>query len=459
MKKSKMLATAAIALGAVALFAVPAFTPALAKVTAQEAGELKTTLTPVGAVKAGNADGSIPAWTGGLTTPPAGYVKGRPHVDPYAADKPLYEITAANMGQYASMLSPGQQAMFKRYPNTWKIKVYPTRRSAAYPQAVYDASVANATNAELAADGNGVTNATRTSPFPIPKNGLETIWNHLLRYRGETSERNVKQVTPTPDGAYSPVQFSERVLWAYNQQGATIQSINNRLAYFVQEVTAPARLAGTLLLVHETLDQAAEPRNAWTYNPGQRRVRRAPNVAYDNPGTASDGQRTNDQLDMFNGAPDRYTWTLKGRQEMLVPYNTYKLDGSLPVNEVVRAGHLNPEALRYEKHRVWVTEATLKQGTSHVYAKRTFYFDEDSWQALVVDSYDSRGEIWRVSEAYPIQHYEQPLFWDTVHAHYDLQNGRYLAFGIKDGNDYVRFDSPMNVGQFSPDALRREGLR
>ncbi|MBL8630639.1 MAG: DUF1329 domain-containing protein [Rhodospirillaceae bacterium] len=432
--------------------------PALAKVSAQEAAQLASTLTPVGAVKAANADGSIPAWTGGITQAPAGYKPGAPHPDPFASDQPLYEVTAANVDKYKDLLSPGQLAMFKRYPD-YKMKVYPSRRSAGYSKAVMDAVIQNATTAELTADGNGIKNATRSIPFPIPKNGLETIWNHLTRYRGETTERSVKQVVPTPDGSFTPVQFSERVLWAYNREGATIANINNRLAYFLQEVTAPARLAGTILLVHETLDQAAEPRNAWTYNPGQRRVRRAPNVAYDNPGTASDGQRTNDQLDMFNGAPDRYEWNLKGRVEMLVPYNTYKLDGAVPVGDVVKAGHLNPDVLRYEKHRVWVTEATLKQGTSHVYAKRVFYFDEDSWQAVVVDNYDGRGQIWRMSEAYPIQYYEQPLLWDTIHAHYDLQNGRYLAFGVKDKDDYLRFDAPMSVNDYSPESLRREGVR
>jgi hypothetical protein len=162
---------------------------------------------------------------------------------------------------------------------------------------------------------------------------------------------------------------------------------------------------------------------------------------------------------MFNGAPDRYEWTLKGRVEMIVPYNTYKLDGTVPVSDVVKAGHLNPDVVRYEKHRVWMTEANLRQGTSHVYAKRVFYFDEDSWQALVVDSYDGRGQIWRVSEAYPIQYYEIPLMWDTIHAHYDLQNGRYLAFGVKDKDDHVRFDAPMTEGDYSPESLRREGVR
>ncbi len=431
---------------------------AMAKVTAQEAAQLASTLTPLGAVKAANQDGSIPAWTGGVIQPPAGYQKGQPHVDPFAADQPLYEVTGANADKYKELLSPGQMAMLKRYP-TFKMKVYPSRRSAGFSKAIYDAVIQNATTAELTEGGNGIKNATRSVPFPIPKNGLETIWNHLTRYRGESTDRSVKQVVPTPDGSFTPVQFSDKVLWAYNGEGATIASINNRLAYFLQEVTAPARLAGTILLVHETLDQLAEPRNAWTYNPGQRRVRRAPNVAYDNPGTASDGQRTNDQLDMFNGAPDRYDWNLKGRVEMLVPYNSYKLDGGAPVADVVKAGHLNPDLVRYEKHRVWVTEATLKQGTSHVYAKRVFYFDEDSWQAVVVDSYDGRGQIWRLSEAYLMQYYEIPLLWDNIHAHYDLQNGRYLAFGVKDKDDYVRFNSPMTPSDFSPESLRREGVR
>jgi Protein of unknown function (DUF1329) len=444
--------TATIAL--VALLAAPV----MAKVTAQEAAQLSSTLTPLGAVKAANQDGSIPAWTGGVIQPPAGYQKGQPHVDPFASDQPLYEVTAANADKYKDLLSPGQMAMLKRYP-TYKMKVYPTRRSAGFSKAIYDAVIQNASNAELTEGGNGIKNATRSVPFPIPKTGVETIWNHLTRYRGDTTERSVKQVVPTPDGSFTPVQFTEKVLWAYNTEGATIQSINNRLAYFLQEVTAPARLAGTILLVHETLDQLAEPRNAWTYNPGQRRVRRAPNVAYDNPGTASDGQRTNDQLDMFNGAPDRYDWNLKGRVEMIIPYNSYKLDGGSPVGDVVKAGHLNPELVRYEKHRVWVAEATLKQGTSHVYAKRVFYFDEDSWQAIVVDSYDGRGQIWRVSEAYPMQYYEIPLMWDNIHAHYDLQNGRYLAFGVKDKDDYVRFNTSMKPDDFSPESLRREGVR
>ena len=223
---------------------------------------------------------------------------------------------------------------------------------------------------------------------------------------------------------------------------------------------APARLAGQSILIHETINQVKEPRKAWTYNPGQRRVRRAPNVAYDNPGTASDGQRTSDQNDMFNGSPDRYDWTLVGRQEMYVPYNSYKLhSGDLSYDDIIRPGHINPDLLRYELHRVWVVDAKLKEGTSHIYARRTFYIDEDSWQILAMDQYDNRGEIWRVSEAHVINYYQVPLLWQTLEVHYDLQNGRYLAIGLNNQERPEMFNIEMDKRDFTPNALRRKGRR
>ena len=434
--------------------------PVGARVSEAEAAKLNNELTPLGAIRAGNAEGTIPAWEGGITTPPAAYTPGSHHPDPYSDDQPLFTITAENLDAYRDKLSPGQIALFERYPETWYMKVYPTRRSAAYPQRIYDASVANATRAELTEDGNGVVNAVNASPFPIPQNGLEVIWNHFLRYRGQSFQRRYGQATPTASGAYTMVEIEERVLHAYGQEGATLESINNRLAYFLQEVKAPPRLAGEILLVHETLNQKLEPRNAWTYNPGQRRVRRAPNVAYDNPGTASDAQRTNDQLDMYNGAPDRYTWGLQGRREMYIPYNAYRLHSDqVKYADIVRAGHVNPELLRYELHRVWVTDATLKEGTSHIYARRTFYLDEDSWQAAVIDCYDKRGQIWRVSEAHVINYYEMPLVWETLLCHYDVQNGRYQAIGLNNEGEIDKFDIPLSVDQFSPTALRSMGRR
>jgi hypothetical protein len=434
--------------------------PAGAKVPAEEAARLRTDLTPLGAIRAGNADGTIPAWQGGISRPPPEYRPGRHHPDPYAKDRVLFTITADNVEKYAAKLSPGQVAMFRRYPSTWRMPVYPTHRSAAFPQRVYDAAIANATTAEIVEGGSGVTNAITAAPFPIPTSGVEVIWNHILRYRFDQGRYTFVQATPTASGDYTLVKMEQNALFAFAQPGATIESISNKAIYFLEEVLAPPRLAGEVLLVHETLNQVAEPRQAWTYNPGQRRVRRAPNVAYDNPGTACDGQRTADQLDMFNGAPDRYEWKLVGRREMYVPYNAYPIDADgLAYERILLPGHLNPELLRYELHRVWVVEATLRPGTSHIYARRTIYLDEDSWQILGADQYDGRNQLWRVSEAHVITYYEVPVLWQTVEAHYDLQNARYLALGLNNQEPGVEFDVPMSLDEFTPDALRRRGRR
>jgi hypothetical protein len=232
------------------------------------------------------------------------------------------------------------------------------------------------------------------------------------------------------------------------------------LIFFRQDVVAPARHAGTLLLAHETMDQVKEPRRAWVYNPGRRRVTRAPNVAYDNPGTASDGQRTSDQFDMYNGAPDRYTWTLVGKKEMIVPYNSYKLHSDkIKTTDVLKPLHINQDLARYELHRVWVVEAKVKPGASHLYARRTFYIDEDSWQIVAADQYDGRGQMWRVSEAHCINYYDAQVFWSTLEVHLDLQNGRYLALGLDNENKMYDFNIKRTGADYTPEALRRAGTR
>ena len=442
------------------LITAAAFVAGVATATAQSAADLGKSLTPLGAEKAGNAAGTIPAWEGGITQPPAGYKSGDHHPDPFADDKPSATINAANAEQYADNLTEGHKALLARYASTYKMPVYPTRRSASVPQDVYDATKANVGSAQLADGGNGVSGASRGTPFPLPKTGQEVIWNHLLRYRGLGGLRTVGQVAPTRSGNYTLVQLEEKFLWNYHQLGAATESVGNVMAYFEQKVTAPARLAGTILMVHETLDQVKESRRAWVYNTGQRRVRRAPQVAYDNPGTASDGMRTSDQLDMFNGAIDRYDWKLVGKREVYVPYNSYKLHSdSLKVADIVTPMHINQEHSRYELHRVWVVEATLKEGKRHIYAKRRFYVDEDSWAVLVVDQYDNRGRLWRVSEGHSINYYDILSFWSTLEVHMDLLSGRYLAHGLDNENEMYDFSYQSKSSDYTPAALRRRGRR
>lgn len=433
-----------------------------AKVSEAEAAKLGNELTPLGALKAGNADGSIPEWTGGITEAPAGYKVGDFHPDPFAGDEVLFTITAQNYKEYADFLTDGQKALFEAYPESFKMPVYPTRRSASNPQFVYDATKANATRAELVQGGNGIKNAATGIPFPIPNNGVEAIWNHILRYRGEAVSRNGGQAAVTAGGDYNVIGFDEILLVKYSDKDATPEQLleENILMKFKQSITSPARLAGTALLVHETMDQVREPRQAWTYNTGQRRVRRAPNIAYDAPGTAADGLRTTDDFDMFNGAPDRYNWELKGKKELYVAYNNYKLhSGNSKYEDILKPGHINPDYTRFEKHRVWVVEANLKDEFRHVYQKRVFYIDEDSWQVQVADMYDNRGELYRVGVAYGINYYEVPSHWSTLDVYHDLNSRRYLALGLDNEDKVYDFTVTPDDGEFTPQALRREGIR
>ncbi len=434
-------------------------TAAWSGLSSDEIARLGEDLTPLGAEKAGNADGTIPEWTGGITSPPAGYQPGMHHPDPYAGDKVSFTITGANMSQYADKLTPGHQAMLKTY-DTFKMNVYPSHRSASAPQRIYDATKKIAGSASLVENGYGVTGAAVGIPFPIPKNGNEVIWNHLLRYRGDIASRKIAQAAPTRGGNYTLVKFDDEFNLLYSGEGATEENLNNKILFFKQEVTAPARLAGGILLVHETLNQVKEHRSAWLYNPGQRRVRRAPNVAYDNPGTASDGMRTSDQFDMFNGAVDRYEWKLVGKKEIYVPYNSYKLHGdNLKYKDILTPLHINPDYTRYELHRVWVVDATLKDGSRHIYKRRTFYMDEDSWQILLVDQYDNRDQLWRVSEGHVINYYEVPTLWTTLEVHTDLQAGRYLAIGLDNESSMYKFGIQRTNEDYTPAALRRGGRR
>src|SRR5690349_13146945 len=385
---------------AAGMLAVVVSGAAAAKVDAAKAEELKSTLTPTGAEKAANADGSIPAWDGGLAAPPAGFGgAGKRYVDPFAGDKPKFTITKDTLAQYKDKLTPGQQALFAKYP-TYKMNVYETRRTFANPQFIYDASYKNATTGALANGGETLQGAITGVPFPIPASGQEVMWNHKLRYQDLSKRRWNNQFAVTTAGDFNLVKIQADARLPYNAPKATLEGLNNVGIYFLQMTTAPARLVGTILLVHETMDQVKEPRRAWQYNPGQRRLRRAPNVGYDNPGTGADGLRTNDQYDMFNGAMDRYSWKVVGKKEMYVGYNGYRLaSDQYKYKDIMLKGHINQDLPRYELHRVWVVDSTIQPGTTHLYKRRTFYLDEDTWAIVLADVYDQRDQLWRVQES------------------------------------------------------------
>ncbi len=445
-----------------------------AKVPESVAKELKGSLTPFGAERAGNGkdvmsgDG-IPAWTGGITKAqiPASYKKpGQHHPNPFPGDKVLFNIDAKNYKQYSDRIPLGLQALITNYPSSFRIPVYQSRRSHSAPDWVNDNTYRNALQGTLNSDGNGIDGVYGGIPFPIPsgsneQQALQIIWNHDMRWRGVFVIRRAAEVAVQRTGDYSLVVSQQEVYFRYyNPKGSPADLADNVSFYYLSFTKSPPRLAGGAVLVHETIDQKAQPRQAWGYNAGQRRVRRAPNLAYDTPIAAAEGLRTADDTDMYNGSPDRYDWKLIGKKEMYIPYNNYKIDSAdVKYKDLLLKGHPNPDYARYELHRVWVIEATLKPGARHLYSKRTFYIDEDSWSIAVADQYDSRGDLWRVSEAFLKNYYEVPTTWSALDVFHDLKSKRYHAQYL-DNEEATTLDfSQPNPGDayFSPAALRRRG--
>ncbi len=416
-------------------------------------GRPNSELTPVGAQRSGNADGSIPPWTGGLSTAPPGWQVQQGYPDPYPQDRPLFTITRDTLQSQRARLTPGLVALLEQVAG-YAVPVYPTRRSAALPKAVADDVVAQAGIAVL--DGSGVAmKQYQAVPFPVPQTGLEVVWNHLLRYLGGSMERSTHAFPVRPNGDYYRIGFHSRRIYESQMDKKT----DNRLFVTMGEYTEPATLLGTTFLVHEPLDQVREPRKAWIYNAGMRRVRRAPDLGFDGIPDGSEGMFTADQIDAYNGSPERYDWTLQGKQEVYVPYNCYRLGSPGQKDEdILRRGSVNPALMRYELHRVWVVEGRLKAGQSHIYGKRVFFVDEDSWSILEEDAYSTRGDLWRVALHGLVQFYDVQVPWYRFSLYHDLQSGSYFLAGLDNGIDAaIRFGIRGHLADFQPDALRRAG--
>ena len=444
--------------------AVATAAPCWAAVSAEEAKQLGTTLTAVGAEKAGNKEGTIPAYSGGLTAPPASYQKGsgfRP--DPFADEKPRLVITGKDAAAQADKLTEGTKELLKRFA-TMRVDVYPTHRTVALPQRILDNTIKNATGAKTTDGGVALENVLPGYPFPIPKSGAEAIWNHLLRYSGLGYDGSRYENWNVDAAGVATLAVEADAFWAWpiydpKRAGKVLSATEpywyNKLLY-----VGPARRNGEALLLIDSVNPLKEPRKAWQYLPGQRRVKLAPDLAYDTPNPGAAGAGTYDDVSVFNGAIDRYDWKLVGKKEMYVPYSSYRLTYHKAAADVTKPHHINPDLVRWELHRVWVVEATLKPGKRHIYSKRVFYLDEDSWDALASDEYDARGQLYRSSFAYQSQSYDVEAPFGDTFAIYDFSSGVYNITGLFGAHNGLKYMTQLpRDSEWSPEALAGAGLR
>ena len=438
-----------------------------AAVSQQEAKKLGAELTPMGAEKAGNAAGTIPAWSGSMSGVPEGlsYMgSGDVYPDPYAADKVLFTITAQNLPQHQDKLSEGQIALLKKYPDTYNIPVYPSHRDGRFSQLTESRTAWNAANTVLVNGLDGLQYYTGGAPFPLPKNGGEVIWNARFIHPHPTIVGVMDDVAVYLNGTKQlrRQEFVSEFPYSYpqNKIGDTEAQIGINAALVHVNVIEPKRSKGQQTIVQEATDQVKNERQVWVYIPGTRRVRRAPTVGYDTPDGPGGLVTVDDSLG-FNGAMDRYNWTLIGKKEVYIPYHNYKFDTpTVDYDKLLLPGHANPEYTRYELHRVWVVEANLKEGARHTYAKRRFYIDEDSWHIVLLESFDGRGDLWKVGILNTLYDFGIRGYIARAQMYHDLRSGAYVANRLVNETSQPNLmATPKGISYFSPGNLRKMGTR
>ncbi len=443
---------------------------AQAGVSADEARQLGTKLTLVGAEPAGNADGSIPPYTGGIMAlagrpAPIPHDKGYRYPDPFATDKKIVSITAQNLEQYGNLLSPGQKALLRRLPG-FRMDVYPTHRTASYPDWVLKNTVRNAEVAQLAgsSEGDGVKGAYGGIPFPIPKNGSEVIWNHYLHWQPALEQYRFYGSLVDADGGVTDLgeaELSAANLY-YDPKAGKLDGMFYSIQYYRQ--LSPETAAGNLFLFEYPVDYSVKDQTTWFYSPGLRRVRMAPEFTYDTPVSTYGGAQNYDELNLISGRLDKFDFKLAGKKEMLVPYNCYRVDSDEAQKaDVVGPKYPNPDLIRYEKHRVWVVEATLKPGERHVSSRRTFFVDEDSWKVLLTESYDQAGSIYRVIYQATFPTYDSmdtTFVADAGGSGYDMSKGNYFFTHHAGPKGFFKLGKDLpNLSTYTPEAMAGKGVR
>jgi len=428
------------------------------------AAKLGNELTPMGADPSANADGSIPAWSGSILGVPEGLQYDGPgsvYPDPYGHEKPLYVITAENAEQYKDVLNDGMMAMLKKYPD-FKIPVYPSHRDFRFDAQIEARTKWNVGNATLVNGIDGLQQMTGGTPFPIPEIGAHAIWNARISQPIPVEDSIHDDVVTHADGKQE--RYRNKLIiespFAYSSHpiGKVTEEIGDVAVLVYYEVLEPRRKKGERVIVQEPLDQVKHDRKAWVYLPGMKRVKRAPDAGYDIP-VGPGKLATADDMMGFNGAMNRYDWTLVGKRELVIPYHNYKFDDqSVKYKDLLPAKVVNQDYMRYEKHRVWVVEANLKDGERHVYAKRRFYIDEDSWMIAATEAYDGRGELWRVGYQNSLYDFFLKGYVARAQVIYDLQSNSYAMFRLINETRPSNYDvQPKGEEFYTPGNLRRLG--
>lgn len=434
-----------------------------AAVEPELATQLGTTLTPWGAEILGNADGSIPPYTKPAGAP-ENYNPESPGVrpDPFAQERPLFSIDAHNVQQYADKLSEGTHAMLSKYAG-YRLDIYPTHRNVDYPDYVQQNTVRNAVNCTTIGQQLQLENCYGGLPFPIPQTGVQVMWNHLVRYQAYAWQGLYRNYFVHGSGLkVLQSEIKTSFLSPFYRPLRTGPVAPNERYYMVRtDYTGPPRRAGEKMVLHNSIDMLKGGQSVWQYLPGMRRVKLSPNLMYDTPNPHTGGSSAMDESQLFHGPLDYYDFNLLGKREVFIPYNNFRInDSSLcPVDKKLQRHYLHPDCVRWELHRVWVIQGTLKPGKRHMAPKRMFYFDEDAPGAGVADSYDYSGQIARAAISLSFPMYEAKGIASDSYTVYDFLTGSYALLGDSADTGGAYTSPPKPLRFYSPEAMAADSVR
>ena len=421
-----------------------------------EVARLGQDLTGVGAEKAGNKDGSIPEFSG-MNQPLPGWSAGKLREEfwKYKSEKALFTIDATNVDKYADKLTEGQVRMLKQVKG-YSMPVYPTHRECGFPEAVVANTKDGAGKAAIGKNGWSLETAVLPGvPFPVPQKGIEVMWNWLMRYQGLAAEwpDAYTVVSPRP-GTTAPIvtRWNQLAYYPWAKTGKNSPQENQAMQNgFYYLYTEPAALAGQGTVQRYYFNKDTD---TFYYFTGQRRVRRLPAYAYDAPLIGYENQYPADISFVFYGNPDRFDWKIVGKKEVYIPYNGFAMQRfGTKIDDAMGPTAVKSNMRRYELHRVWEIEGTVKAGVRHATPKKTLYLDEDTWLVAVGDDFDAQGKIWKAKENHITPEWEIGACASAASVYNDVISGRYVLDEtiIGTGKD-LKFHAPGSTDPRLKDA-------
>ncbi len=338
--------------------------------------------------------------------------------------------------------------------------IYPSHRDGRYSEIIEARTQWNAQNTRMVNGIDGLHNFTGGPAFPIPKSGAEVMWNARLNQAVPIAQGLYDEIAVYPNGdrknQRTQLYYESPFANTDRKVGVVDEDISPVGGFIFVKIVAPAREKGTMLMMHEPLDQVRNQRKAWIFLPGSGRVRRAANAGFDTP-VGPGGRKTVDDNLGFNGSMERYDWNLIGKKEIFIPYHSYRFDDpDINYADLLSPKHANPSHMRYELHRVWIVEATLKAGQRHIYEKRRFYLDEDNWLIALNESFDGHGELWRVGVQNSLYDFHLQSYITRVLMIHDLQAKAYIASGLVNDTKPTNYNIKAKGEKFfTPASLRK----